>query len=244
MIKRTLEAKLFNEAANHPEVHPWMGYDGEIDLTAAAENIDNFFLTDRQSGGFAMIKLSEGLYEVHTIFKPESKPSGIVDLVAEGMDYMFTRTDCHTLVTQLPLNNKPAHILATTVGFKTMFQREDTPRGPTEFTRFTLDEWVHQTPSLLKDGQWFHEKLEGAKAAIGSEMPTHLDDPAHDQAVGAAVRMIRRDNAYKGVDYYNTWARFAGYAPITLLSDSPIVVDVLDAVVEVMDGDMEIIKCR
>jgi hypothetical protein len=58
------------------------------------------------------------------------------------------------------------------------------------------------------------------------------------------MRMIRAGNAEKGVEFYNRWARFAGYALIFAVSLQPVVIDVVDAVVGLGPEGMEVLLCR
>src|SRR6478735_7292365 len=146
-MKRTLDPTFLNKVANDPAVHPWLGYEGEIDLTSVCANIDNYFFED-EFGGFIVCKNGDGVYEVHSLFLTEGRGPRLVGLIAEAMEYMFTRTDCHTLLTQLPDDNKPATLLATAVGFRPMFYRTETPRGGTTYAKYTLDEWVQSNQDL------------------------------------------------------------------------------------------------
>jgi hypothetical protein len=56
--------------------------------------------------------------------------------------------------------------------------------------------------------------------------------------------MALAQNPRKGVWAYNRWAVFAGYLPIALVSDAPVVIDVVDAVVTANGPDMEVLLCR
>lgn len=237
MIHRTFDASAINEVANHPEVHCWLGVTEAVDLTPQVFDTANYTLMT-EGGGFILIGRGDGVYEVHSQFKPEARRNSIKAMRA-GFDYMFTRTDCQRILTQVPDNNPGAQALARFAKFRSMFRRAHTPRGPTSFMGLSLDEWIQDTVDLETDGHWFHEQLEAVKTT-----ELHPDDPAHERAVGAAVRMILRGNAAKGVATYNRWALFAGYAPIALLNDTPAVIDVVDAVVEVRDDKMEILLCR
>lgn len=241
-MKRTLNAEYLNTVLNHPEVHRWLGVEGAVDVTSVVQNPDNFTL-EAEGGAFLACLIQDGVYEVHSQFLPEVRGT-LGPIVKECLDYMFLKTDCHTLMTQLPDNNLPAIALATRVGFKPIFRRETTTRGPTAYARYTLDEWVHSNFELEATGERFHEALEECKQDTHSILPTHPHDPAHDRAVGAAIQMVKAGNAVKGVDYYNGWAKLAGYAPVTLVSLNPVVVDLIDAVVEHKDGHMEILLCR
>lgn len=238
VIRRTLDPTILNEIANHPEVLPWTGAKGAVDLTNLIANTNNYALVV-EGGGFLLIQSEPGIYEVHSLFLPEARSQSL-RAARDGFDYMFTRTNCERIVSQVPDNNPAASGLARLVRFRPMFRREDTPRGPTAFVGLTIEEWAQDSKSLERDGEWFHERLEQAKS--GSELPTHPHDPAHDRAVGATVRMIRAGNIVKGVSFYNRWARFAGYAQISIVSENTI--DVVDAVVEWRDNEMEVLLCR
>lgn len=241
-MRRTFDPAFLNRVCNHPEVHPWLGKDGEIDVTATLLDIDNFALVT-DGGGFILMQHEPGIYEGHSQFLPEGR-RGTVRAVLAMLDYMFVRTDCHTILTQVPDNNLAAQALARKGPWREFFRREDTPRGPTSFMGVTIDEWAQWNPELETDGHWFHDSLEAAKKEKGSSLPDHPHDPAHERAVGASVRMIRAGNIDKGIGLYNRWANFAGYAPISLLSETPLVIDVMDAVVSLDGNDLEVILCR
>jgi hypothetical protein len=110
--------------------------------------------------------------------------------------------------------------------------------------KLSLEDWAHRADCYAEEGAKFHHELEEAKAECGSELDNHPDDYAHNCAVGVAIKMIKAGNLFKAVDFYNLWAKFAGYAPITVLNDNPPVIDIVDAVVEVNGEDMEILLCR
>ena len=101
-----------------------------------------------------------------------------------------------------------------------------------------------RTRRLASLGAWFHQQLQAAKEASGSCLPVHVDDPTHDHMVGATLLMLVHGNAPKGVRFYNAWARFAGYAPIALLRERPVIVDVQDAIIEASLRHMEILQCQ
>jgi len=239
---RTLDSTFLNMVCNHPQVHPWLGVEGTIDVSGVVGNPANFALVN-DGGGFILGCHEPGIYEVHSQFLPSHRRE-TVKAMREGFDYMFTRTDCHTVLTQVPDNNPAAAALAKFAHFRPMFRREDTPRGPTAYMGLYIDDWAQDNAALEAEGEWFHDNLNEAKKAQGSELPAHPHDPAHERAVGASVRLVKAGNAAKGVALYNRWARLAGYAPITLLSETPVLIDVVDAVVEWTGQDMEIVLCR
>lgn len=250
-LRRTLDAETLNAAGNHPEVFPHLGLTGEpgdLDVSGLVANPANVAMAN-EHGGFIGENLGNGTYEVHSLFTPEGR-IGLARATAQGLRYLFTATDCMKVVTKVPACNRPAAALARVSGFVPVFDRADAWGAPdgvrcaVSYQAITFDQWKARDPELEAEGHRFHDALETTKAAAGSELSTHPDDPAHDRAVGAAALMIRAGNVAKAVVLYNEWARFAGYAPITLLSLTPPIIDVLDAVVTARDGEMEILSCR
>lgn len=246
MIRRTFEPEILNAAANHPDVLPWIGAEGPVDLGDSVRNVANFALVN-DTGGFLLISHSPGIYEVHSMFPPDGRRESIRAMRA-GFEYMFTRTDCERVLTQVPDNNPAAAALAKLARFRPMFRRGNTPRGPTSYMGLSVDEWSQDNASLEVEGRWFHETRSEAIKERGLEDHEHPEDISHNRTVGATVKMVRAGNVNKAIEFYNRWARFAGYLPVKLLSDNPVVIDMSEPdhgfVIEVKDGEMEIVLCR
>jgi RimJ/RimL family protein N-acetyltransferase len=247
MIRRTFDPAFLNSVINHPEVRPWVGGEGEVDVTAQLINPSNVALVN-EFGGFILIQHTPGSYEVHSQFLPEGRGRSAREAMREGFDYMFTRTNCEQVITQVPDNNRAAAGLARLAGFRELFRRENAKRGPTSYMVLTIDEWAQRNAALEADGEWYHAATEVAVRAARPDLPDHPEDPAHNRAVGAAVRMVRAGNAAKGVAFYNRWAHFAGYSPIRLISAQPAIIDMSDGgltvIAEERDGNMEIVLCQ
>lgn len=245
---RTLDPRALNAAANHPDVRPWLGGEGELDLSPVVLDPRNIAVSG-EHGGFVLQAVGPGEYEVHTIIAPEGR-AGLLSAFRAGLRYVFIRTDALRLLTKVPDCNKAALRLAKAAGFRELFRREacwtapDGERCGVAYLALEFDDWRALDDTLIADGEWFHDRLDEAKRAAGSELSKHDDDEAHERAVGAAVQMLRAGNAEKAVALYNRWAIFAGYAPLALLSVSPVIVDAVDAVVEVRDQDMGVLLCR
>lgn len=248
--RRVLDAVRINEIANDPNVRPWLGGEGDLDLTNVVADPANIsFLSNENNGAYVCHKVGDGVYEVHSLFLPSGRGGYAVDCMREGLRYMFCATDCVELRTKIPDNNEMAKGIGRIAGFQEIFRREncwlasDRKTG-CSYQSMTMDAWRSRDPDIRQHGELFHEKLEMAKAGIGSALPIHDEDEAHDRAVGASMLMALNGNPRKAVWAYNRWAIFAGYAPITLLSDAPVLIDVVDAVVSPKGGDMEIVLCR
>jgi hypothetical protein len=246
MITRTFDPAFLNSVCNHPEVRPWLYGQGEIDVTPFVTNADNFALVT-DGGGFILVRHEPGIYEAHSQFLPDGR-TGTRQAMREVFDYMFTRTDCERIITQIPDNNRAAAALGMAGKFRTLFRLEHTPRGPTAFVCLTIEEWAQNTLALETDSKWFHDPMAAAVKAACPDMPEHHDDRAHERAVGATVRMVRAGNAEKGVNFYNRWARFSGFTPIRPVSFAPLVLDVsepgLSCIVGIKNDELEVLLCR
>jgi hypothetical protein len=244
MIERTFDGAWFNRLCNLPEVRPGLGGKGEIDVAALVENPGNYALrTDL--GGFILVGHGAGSYSVHSQFAAEGRGRHAIAAMQAGLDFMFTRTDAMRIFSFCPDDNPATLALAMKGGAKPWFRKEhDEKFGPGMVVRWDILDWATTTPELEADGRRFHELLEAAKVTEGSALPQHDDEPAHDRMVGATSRMCRHGQARKGVILYNLWASAAGYAPITLLADDPPLVDVVDGVVGLNHGKIEVLGCR
>ena len=244
-LRRTMDAARLNAVANDPAVRPYIGGDGPIDLTALLANPENVaFETD--GGGFVFAKLEFGRYELHTLFLEGHRGAGVLALFADATRYLFAATDCLEIVTKAPASNKPADFMARRAGFSVLFERDGAWADGSKVTylSLTLDRWIAQDDALEAEGGGFHDLLAAAKAATGSALPVHPHDAAHERAVGAAVLMLKAGNPQKACFTYSRWARLAGYAPVELLSVSPPLVDVRDAIITLQDAEIEVLLCR
>ncbi len=236
-IRRIFDAAEVNAVANDPDVRPHVGGEGVLDLTAVVHDPANFVLW-ADGGGFLVAKHEPGIYEAHSLFRKSARRHSIAAMRA-AFAYMFERTDAVKIVTIVPDGNSAALAFAKLASFREVFRTA----ARTHYA-LSLVEWAVNRPELAEDGAAFHEVLQLAKIAAGSALPVHDDCEAHDRMVGAAIRMIRAGNAEKAVVQYNRWARMAGYAPISIVSLNPLTIDLLDAVAEVVNGDMEVVLCR
>lgn len=235
---RTLDYKFFNEIANRETVRPYMGGEGVIDVRHLVLNPTNYAFKG-EHGGFIAVKMYDGLYECHTVYDTDN-PRETVRLMGKAREYMFIHTDCVELTTKVIGKDHPAHHLSRLFGFV-----GDHVREGVSYYKLSLDLWARTCSTPGVEGHKFHEILEIAKRNQGSELTVHEDDDLHDHMVGAAIMMVRAGNVVKGVNFYNRWAVFAGYAPVELVSEQPAVIDVQDAVMGLShDGQLEVLLCR
>ena len=248
MIRRTLDATFLNTAANHPDVRPWVGGDGPLDLTAVIADPANIAI-EAEHGGWVLVRHEAGTYELHTMFLRAGRGRRYFEQAADALRYVFTASDAREIVTRVPVLNRGATFAAMRCGFVERFTRKDAWQGggnvcDVSYQALGLDKWAFTDPEAFVAGQVFHAQIEVAKVKADSALPDHPEDECHDRAVGASALMMAAGNVHKGVWFYNRWARLAGYETITLLSDAPSIIDVgAGVIVEVMSGRMEVLQC-
>lgn len=249
-VRREFSAHGLNIIVNHPGVRPWVGAPGtdRIDLSAVVADSRNVLLM-ADGGAFFLTMQEPGIYEVHSQFLPEHRGENVIAAAHDASRYMFTRTDCVEIRTKVPEGNIAAGALAKRMGWGLLFSRDKA--WPTDeglvgcrYYSKTIDQWAAAAPGITDSGAWFHRKLEAAKVASGSELPVHDDDDAHDRYVGATVEMIAAGQIAKGLGFYNRWAPFAGYGPVSLVAMNPPVIDIGDALLAVRGDDFHVILCR
>jgi len=189
---RTMNADAFNRIANHPEVRPWIGMEDpriDIDLTSVTRNPDNFaFLTDKEDGGYLVVKLAAGLYVAHSMALPDARGRPMASLMRKGFQCMFVETDAVEIVTQIPDGNQRAEGLSQLAGFRSTFRKEKHfplmgERVGSQFKSLVYADWVVSGHSdARRVGQAFHEEI-GRLHGLAN----HAHDGVHDQWVGATV---------------------------------------------------------
>lgn len=240
MSHRTLDGAFFNEIANHPDVRPWIGGAGEVDLRRVVANPENVAMR-YLGGGLIFERLADGLYEAHSMFLPERRGRYAVVCMRHALQYLFTATDCLEILTRVPDGNKAADGFARLAGGRELYRLEHDPKmggAAVSVRSLTLDAWRAASPDCLAAGEEFHDILERA-----GEHDGHPEEPAHDRAVGSAVLMIRAGNYAKAVWSYNRWAVMAGYQPVELASHAPVIISMGKAFVAMLDGRIEVMKC-
>lgn len=231
MLKRTLNATVFNEIANRPNVRKHLNFpDGveKLDLTDIFLNVDNYCL-DLEFGGFICLYKEPGVYEIHTILDNTIKPKDYIVYVKEAMDYMFTSTPCELLTSYCDYDNKGAKNLALAAGM-TM-----TANGATNLFSIDWSEWFLQTKNFDELGERFHKELP-------EDDVNHEDDPVHNRMVGVTAATIIAGETEKAVMHYNQWAEEAGYVSIDIQCLDPVVLDLEEFLLHIRsDGSFEVL---
>jgi hypothetical protein len=207
MIKRTYNAEFINSVINHPSVIKGTEFKELADVSAIASDLRNHVLVN-EFGGFLVIKKMEGIYECHTQFLPEGRGQLAVEAVQEAMRYMFLETDCIRIITKVNVNNKAVRLFAS------QFFKKRGTNGTHDYYSLDIDTWIEKDDCCRIKGRLFHAQIEDS-----------LDvDPLLNAFVGAAILMAQHQNVYKGQLAHNRWAVMAGYEPIIILSETPLII--------------------
>ncbi len=235
---RTLNYKIFNEIANHKEVRPFLGGKGFLDLKSIVENLNNFcFVTDEENGGYIVINKGTGSYEVHTFSYPCARGKTMFKLMRQARAFMFLRTDCIELQTYVPEGLTNINLWASNSGFREDFKRENcfdldgTKVGLTYYS-MSYEDWVLKDIDNKIEGQNFHTVIEA----------NHEDDDVHDYWAGATYRAVKNFNYIKAISFYNKWANRTGYAPISVVSVQPLVVNIESHILALNGTDIIVLK--
>jgi hypothetical protein len=250
-IERTFAPDRVNEIINHPSILPAVTVPGisiPLDMTPLVMDTHNFFLM-APGGCIVFIRDEPGIYEVHTNFLPEYRGRNALRASRAAYRWMFTRTDCMILQTRVPAPNVAADLFCRLVGATKDFVRPKvwpTVNGMVDLAFWTLHyaDWVRRDGSVSASGHAFHVKLESERIRHNLEDPLHPDEECHDRYVGACVEMIYGGQPDKAVILYNRWAGFSGYGKIALIARSPMVLDIGDAVLQVLDHDFRVLKFK
>jgi hypothetical protein len=249
-LRRSFDAGDINPILNDPAVFPAISKPGieKFDVTDVVTNPANVLLM-AQGGGIIFWQHQPGVYEVHTNFLPKFRGRHAIRASLAAYRWMFTHTDCTVLVTRVPAFNDAAALFCRLVGATKMFVRHamwPTVEGMADVTFWSLtyDEWLRRTPAVMESGRAFHAKLDAEFERHGITRAAHPDEDCHDLYVGACVETIYGGQPEKAVALYNGWAQLAEYGCIGLIARNPLIIDIGDALIQVLDHDFKVIKCR
>lgn len=250
-LTRHTTADMINEVMNDPYVKPWLvptDKVGAIDMTNVVRDPRHVLLMG-EYGGVLFANMLPGVYEAHTNVLPAGRGRWTLDMVNEALFEMFTRHDAMEIVTRVPYGNMPARALVKAIHGVFEFRREggwakDGKVIPADYYALRVQDWVRTAPGLEKRGEWFHHRLEEEYKNLGRDGISHGEDANHDRYVGAAVSMILGGQPYKGLLIYNRWALQCNFVPAQLVSESPLTIDIGEAILVVEDNNFWVMSCR
>lgn len=239
---RTLNAERFNEIANLEAVRPFLGGVGELNLTSIVENPFNYcFMTDEKDGGYILVNKGQGIYEVHSLSSPKGRGKSMFKLMQDARTFMFLQTDITELQTFVPENQPHTILWAKLAGFRENFTRTKCFNYNNEmiggsYHSLSYEDWILKDKDNFKIGHLFHSQIEEF------ELLTHEDDSIHDAWVGS---VCRSKNLSKAISYYNRWAVRTGYMQLRILTESPFVLDIGNAVLQLnADNFISVLKVK
>lgn len=180
------------------------------------------------------------------MFLPEGRGKHAYMCARAAAEFMFVHTDAFELHTYSPHEN-PASKPPRSFGFRYWFTLQDA-----DYYRLNVMDWAAHERNLDRYGRWFHDNLEAAKEAMGSEIPAHEEIPANNRFAGLAAVLAVHGRPKKALGLYNIWALTAGFEPARIVDgplatvkddNTPWVIHTGDAVWQVKDKQVEILKC-
>lgn len=112
---RTRDADLINRYANHPEIRPYIGGVGELDLSNAT--FDPHFALFGEHGGFVLTWTAPETYEVHTLIAPEGRGQWAFDFAKKSIAYMVGKGATH-LWTRIHPQHRHTALFTRKMGFR------------------------------------------------------------------------------------------------------------------------------
>jgi hypothetical protein len=251
MIHRSFDASEINAILNDPSVFEAIKFTGitsPMDVSPIIDNPVNVLLM-AEGGGIIFAQMEPGIYEVHTSFLENHRGRHAIRASLAAYRWMFTHTDCMILQTKVPEFNVAAAKFCSIVGAIKEFERKGvwlTESGAVGMSYWIMkyEDWIRRTSSLMESGRMFHDRLEQEFERHSAKPEVHPDEDCHDLYVGACAETIYAGQPEKAIVLYNRWARFSGYGQISLISKSPLLIDIGSAVLQVVNDNFRVIKCR
>lgn len=140
VLERSYATQTINALANHPELRPFVGGDPKLplDMTAAIDNDLNVFLMG-EHGGFILIWSAPGVYEVHTLIRPEGRGKWALDAAREGIATMKRDYGAKHIWTRVDPEQRNVRAFTMTVGMKPCGQEVfDLGTGPRVYNLYEI----------------------------------------------------------------------------------------------------------
>jgi len=129
-----------------PRVFPLIAPDGVTSAPLSAI-FDQGLGLEFDTGGFFFHRLGDGVYEVHTLFRPGTRNA--YECCQAAAHYLFCGTDCMQIVTKVPAFNVPAWRLTEKMQFQPTHTRNNAYRHGGELHdmkhyALSMDAWMRQ----------------------------------------------------------------------------------------------------
>jgi len=242
-IERHTDAERLNEVANHPSVYPWVKGRtiGRLDLSEPVANPANVLLMGEHGGMFFM-HLQPGLYEAHILVLPGGRGEWAERLVHSCLHWMFCRTDAVEIMARCPRGNVAVKALARGTGWNYEFAANNAwvANGrpvSADIYAMRIQDWIRQSPILLKRGAWFRRDLVKKIAMYGDIGFEDGPDEFQDRHIGMAYDMLCGGQPEKAVLFYNRAALLSDYLPFTVVSLAPTTINIGGALIIVRQDD-------
>jgi hypothetical protein len=245
VIRRVLsaEASKINDLLSDEAIRPFalLGSSEEASADEFLKNLANIGLVaedeEHVTQGAILFHFQEdGVYEVHTMARLTARGRPYLRAVQDALRTIFLCSGAMELYTRVPAENEAALGLVRLIHGRHEYDLSEGFDGkPCQYWALRWSDWLWGPggASLEERGKWFHERLELQFAEQGRGHLAHADEPAHDRMVGATSELVLNGVVAKGLVLYNRWAKVAGFAPASVIVQSPLVLNIGDALIQV-----------
>lgn len=112
---QTRDIELINRFANHPEIRPFIGGSGDLDLSGAAH--DPHVALFGEHGGFVLTWTAPETYEVHTLIEPAGRGQWAFDFARDAVAFMVGQGASH-LWTRIHPQHRHTALFTRKMGFR------------------------------------------------------------------------------------------------------------------------------
>lgn len=128
IVARTFDAGFVNAVVNSPDVRPFVGPGGELDLSEAVAKPENWFLMG-EHGGFLLAWSAPGVHEVHTFILKSGRGDWACDAALATIRFA-TENGATMLWTKIPADQPNVSAFAYKMGMRETGQFVETFNKP------------------------------------------------------------------------------------------------------------------
>lgn len=110
------DAALVNAFANHPQIRPFIGGKGDLDLSCVT--YDPHVALFGEHGGFCLTWSAPDCYEIHTLIAPEGRGAWAEDFARRSFAYMTLVRDARHLWTRVHPEHRHTALFTRRMGLR------------------------------------------------------------------------------------------------------------------------------
>ena len=126
----------------HQDVAPYVYENGQYrDLTKKLNSYNNVILEDGKYGYCLFANIKSGQWEAHFAFLKPGRGKYAVDFSKQSIKYMFSSTDCTSIIVAVPEKYLNSKIIVNRLDFDKTGIHSNELFGGSDFYELTFKEW-------------------------------------------------------------------------------------------------------